>query len=114
VYENRQKTIGVIHSRAIPKIMLAGAVQLDSARISDYIKHRSLSDDRCQKIEQAVSDIIEVWDTFAPFRIILDSPELLSLAVASARNTVQNRLQVELEQNRLEVCEGLRAMTQGF
>jgi hypothetical protein len=84
--ESRNKTIETINSRQIPKIELAAAVELDSSRISDYIKHRPLAPERIQKIEAAVQKIAYVWDTFKPFRIVLDSPKLLEQAYSEAQS----------------------------
>lgn len=93
MYESRQKTIDAIRDpkRPIQKMMLATAVELDPARISDYLKHRPLSEERCKKIEETVAAIVKVWDTFRPFRIILDSPELVRDAVASAETQINNQ-----------------------
>jgi hypothetical protein len=85
VPESRNKTIETINSRQMVKIELAAAVELDSSRLSDYMKHRPLSPERVQKIEDAVEKIAFVWDTCSPFRVVIDSPELLEQAYSEAR-----------------------------
>lgn len=84
--ETRNKTIEIINVRQIQKMMLAAAVGLDCSRISDYLKHRPLSTERVEKIESAVEKIVYVWDTFQPFRIVLDSPGLLNQAFTEAQS----------------------------
>lgn len=83
--ETRNKTIETINSRQIPKIELAAAVELDSSRVSDYIKHRPLAPERVEKIEAAVEKMAFVLDTFKPFRLVMDSRELLEQAYSEAR-----------------------------
>ncbi len=77
--------------------MLAAAVELDCSRISDYVKHRPLSAERVQAIEDAVEQIAYVWDTFAPFKITLDSPELLNQAFAEAQAERTRRIQKDAQ-----------------
>ena len=89
--ESRNATIATINRLCIPKIMLAAAVQLDSSRISDYTKHRPLPAERVEAIESAVKKIEFVWNTYSPFRITLDSPELLERAFREAQDTVEFR-----------------------
>lgn len=83
--ETRNKTIETINSRQIPKIELAAAVELDSSRVSDYIKHRPLASERVERIEAAVEKMAFVLDTFKPFRLVMDSPELLEQAYSEAQ-----------------------------
>jgi hypothetical protein len=110
--DTRNKTIETINGRQIQKIMLAAAVNLDSSRISDYLKHRPLSTERVQAIESAVEKIAYVWDTFAPFRIILDSPELLDRAYAEAQDErAKRRLSVSKLQRDGAVREANDSMT---
>lgn len=85
VPETRNKTIETMNSKQIPKIELAASVELDSSRISDYVKHRPLSPERVQKIEDAVEKMAFVLDTFKPFRLVMDSPELLEQAYSKAQ-----------------------------
>jgi len=86
VPETRNKTIETINTLQIPKIMIAAAVELDSSRISDYLKHRPLAPERVEKIEAAVEKIAFVWNTCAPFRVSIESPELLEQAFDSAQH----------------------------
>jgi hypothetical protein len=58
--ETRNKTIETINTRQIQKIMLEAVVNLDSSRIGDYLKHRPLSPERVQKLENAVEQIVYV------------------------------------------------------
>jgi hypothetical protein len=90
-FETRQPTIETIETLRIPKSMLASACDERPARISDYVQDRPLSTDQANKIERAVQKIAVVYQTFAPYRIILDSPEILEYAVADAGRTVQLR-----------------------
>ncbi len=112
--DSRNRTIATINTRQIQKIMLAAATGLDSSRISDYLRHRSLSAERVQKIEAAVDKIIYVWDTFKPYRIILDGPELLDQAYSEAQDERTTRrlrnVSSQLEQAVREADAGLNTV----
>jgi len=89
--DSRTKTIETINRLQIPKITLAAAVELDPSRISDYVRNRPLSPERIEAIESAVEKIEFVWNTYSPFRITLDSPELLERAYREAHDSVELR-----------------------
>ena len=97
-YETRTETIATINRFRIPVTMLASAAQVPTARVSDYVRGRSLTLARLKAIEEAVQKISFVWEVFSPYRIILDTPELLEGAFESAKTTHRNRTIATLEQ----------------
>jgi len=57
----RQETKNAIRVLDIPKIQLARMVGLEPSRISEYIRDKSLTADKTEKIENAVRQIAKVW-----------------------------------------------------
>ena len=92
LYVERKKTIDTINTMAIPKSMLADAAGVSNpARVSDFIKGRSLPVAVEQRIIEAVEGIAFVWSAFrrgAPgVVIVIDSPRILKKLVAACKET---------------------------
>jgi hypothetical protein len=97
VYEHRSEIKTLIERFQIPLTMIAGAAEVRVARVSDFVRGVHLSPAVEDKIKLTVTKIADVYDTFWPFRIILDTPELLDKAVSSARVTLLNRATGEVD-----------------
>ena len=95
MYEDRRETIQKINSIPIPKAMLAAACALDRRRITDFVNYYTLPEATSTKIKTAVAKIEIIRNTFHPFRIAVDSPEILE----SAFDFAQQRKLQELENN---------------
>jgi hypothetical protein len=91
VFKDRLETVETVQRLRIPTSMLASAAGVSTPRCSDYLKHRAISTGTAERIKEAASKIGFVWQTFAPYRIILDDPKLLDRAVADARLTAALR-----------------------
>jgi plasmid maintenance system antidote protein VapI len=89
----RQETKDAIRFLDIPKIQLARMVGLEPSRISEYIRDKSLTADKTEKIENAVRDIAKVW-TVLPVRVDLNDLDGFARAVKIADWTIE---QAELE-----------------
>jgi plasmid maintenance system antidote protein VapI len=84
----RQETKDAIRFLDIPKIQLARMVGLEPSRISEYVRDKSLSADKTEKIENAVRQIAKVW-TVLPIRVDLNDLEGFARAVKIADFTIE-------------------------
>jgi hypothetical protein len=84
-YPDRVEVIATIKRLEIPASMLASAADVKPSRLSDFLRHRNITTDKSERIKAAVHKIGFVWETFAPYRIILDDPQLLDRAVEDAQ-----------------------------
>lgn len=78
--------------------MIARACDLPSQRVSDYTKKAALPTEMEERIETTVKDIARIWEAFRPFRVQLDSPDLLATGLHIAREIELTRAQHEVEQ----------------
>lgn len=91
VKTNRVKTAKTIRELNIPRKMLAGAADLDPKRVSDYTRGNGLTAAQEYRIQETVKDIATVWTAFHPFKVTLDSPQLLTEGLKIAREIEMNR-----------------------
>jgi predicted transcriptional regulator len=91
MFSSRQKFIDLLHAWRISKTDVAGIVGVVPARVSDYCQDKSLPPERVSQIENAISEIVEVYETFYPFRIEASDPEIFRSAVLRARLTRSSR-----------------------
>jgi len=87
MFSSRQKFIDLIHAWRISKTDVAGLVSIVPARVSDYCQDKPLPPKRVSQIENAISEIVEVYEVFYPFRIEASDPEIFRAAVTQARLT---------------------------
>jgi len=85
MFTSRQKFIDLIHAWRIAKRDVAGLVRVVPARISDYCQDKPLPSEKVFQIESAISEIVEVYETFYPFRIEASDPEIFRAAITNAR-----------------------------
>ena len=91
MYEYRRATIDLIKDWAIPKSMIASACGVAAPKISNYIRFRQVPTIAETHIQQAVRDIVSIWTAFHPFKVTLDSPELLAHGLRIAEEIEINR-----------------------
>jgi hypothetical protein len=108
-FNDRLETIEIVQRLRIPTTMLASAAGISAPRLSDFMRHRNLSSGTAEKIKDTAQKIALVWETFSPYRIILDEPELLESAVRDARITLMNRETQELTAELMSVIVGNHA-----
>ncbi len=85
MFTSRQKFIDLIHAWRIAKRDVAGLVRVVPARISDYCQDKPLPPEKVSQIENAISEIVEVYEVFYPFRIEASDPEIFRAAITNAR-----------------------------
>ena len=91
MFSSRQQFIDLIHAWRIAKRDIAGLVRVVPARISDYCQDKPLPPEKVSQIENAISEIVEVYETFYPFRIEASDPEIFRAAVTQTRLTKASR-----------------------
>ena len=90
---SRQDFINAVLTLQIPKIGIARMTGLDQSRISEYLRGKSLTANKVEKIESAVSNIVKVW-TVLPVKVDISDREGFARAVQIADNAIA---QSELE-----------------
>ena len=85
MFSSRQKFIDLIHAWRISKTDVAGLVGVVPARISDYCQDKPLPPEKVSQIENAISEIVEVYEVFYPFRIEASDPEIFRAAITNAK-----------------------------
>lgn len=88
---NRTKTVKTIRELNIPRKMLAGAADLDPKRVSDCTRGNGLTAMQEYRIQETVKDIATVWTAFSPFRVEINSPQLLVDGLKIAQEIELNR-----------------------
>ena len=103
VKTNRTKTVQLIRELNIPRKMLAGAADLDPKRVSDYTRGNGLTAAQEYLIQETVRRIATVWTAFTPFRVEIDSPQLLvdGLRIASRIETEREMREAEQEASKM-------------
>ena len=91
MYENRQNAIKTIQSLKVPLTMIGHACGQSPKRVSDFAKGNPLQETVEEKILQTVEEIAHVWEAFSPFRVELNSPELLAHGLRIAEEIRLNR-----------------------
>ena len=94
---SRDQTIRTVIERQLPKQQLADIAGVPAARLSDYLRNRPVPEEQCERITEAVTNILMVWKTFAPIKIALDDPVAFAKAVELA-NQVHAKLAAEIAQ----------------
>jgi len=107
MHEHRFPTIEKIKTLEIPKVMISQAAEISPKRISDFLKYRTIPTAMEAKIIRTIEDIARVWEAFKPFRVDLDSPELLEAGVQIAQEIEMTR---ELQKAQLEISQTLPAL----
>lgn len=94
--QNRAETIQTITNLHLTKKMIGEACGLVSQRVSDFCGGVPLPTETEDKIITTVALIEYVWKYFEPFRVELNSPELLMEGVRIAREVEMTRSTQEL------------------
>jgi len=85
MFTSRQKFIDLLDAWRISQADVAGLARVVPARVSDYRQDKPLPPERVSQIEKSISEIVEVYETFYPFRIEVSDPEIFRSAVIHAR-----------------------------
>jgi len=91
MFTSRQKFIDLLDAWRISQADVAGLAGVVPARVSDYRQDKPLPPERVSQIENAISEIVEVYEVFYPFRIEASDPEIFRAAITNARLTKASR-----------------------
>jgi plasmid maintenance system antidote protein VapI len=105
----RQETKNAIRVLDIPKIQLARMVGLEPSRISEYIRDKSLTADKTEKIENAVRQIAKVWTSLG-IRTDLSDVEGFGKLLAHINHCQTEELVNETARFARQACRGLEAV----
>jgi len=90
----RQKYIDWIHDWGISKTDVAGKRCRFCAGVR-LLQDKPLPPTTVSRIESAISEAVEVYETFSPFRIEISDPEIFKSAVLHARFARASRKQLK-------------------
>jgi len=107
MYQHRHVLIKTVNEMQIPKIMIAQAADTNPKRVTDFMKCRAVRTEIENKITEAIKAIACVWTAFSPFKVTLDSPELLEAGLQIAQEIEMTR---ELQKAQLEISQALPAL----
>jgi hypothetical protein len=85
MFTSRQKFIDLLDAWRISQADVSGLAGVVPARVSDYRQDKPLPPERVSQIEQSISEIVEVYEAFYPFRIEASDPEIFRAAIINAR-----------------------------
>ena len=85
MFTSRQKFIDLLDAWRISQADVAGLAGVVPARVSDYRQDKPLPPERVSQIENAISEIVEVYEVFYPFRIEASDPEIFRAAITNAK-----------------------------
>jgi len=85
MFTSRQNFIDLLDAWRISQADVAGLAGVVPARVSDYRQDKPLPPERVNQIENTISEIVEVYEVFYPFRIEASDPEIFRSAVIHAR-----------------------------
>lgn len=94
LHDGRCPTVKLIEQWKIRNGSLAQIANVPQPRVSDYTSGKPVSDLVASRIEYAVRDIVHVYSTLAPIRVVLD-PESFPKAVEIA--DIMQNLCMEIE-----------------
>ena len=101
VVRMQHETIKLISDLGIPKAMIAGAAEVNPARVSDYVRRRQVTPAVAERIETATQKIAFVWSAFQKaepgLKIVLDNPQLLDRMVAACKQGIEEQTRTPLE-----------------
>ena len=106
----RQETKNAIRFLDIRKIQLARMVDLEPSRISEYIRDKSLTADKTEKIENAVRQIAKVWTSLG-IRTDLSDVEGFNKLLAHVNRWETEQLVNETAKFARQAGQGLEAAT---
>lgn len=84
---SRSEVIRFVRDNELVKQDLAAIANVPAARLSDYLHDKPVSEEYADRIENAVANVIYVWNTFAPIKIALDDADAFWKAVELANKT---------------------------
>ena len=90
-----EETINAIKFLDIPTTKLARIAGIEPARVSEYVRRKSLPADKAEKIESAVRNIAKVW-TIIPVRVDLNDLEGFARAVLIADEIVRGEANIRM------------------